>query len=665
MGGYVLNKIELKIPLENIENILGTVTSPSIVISELIKNSIDSNSSYIRIDIYTNPRNQIVILDHGDGLSFKDIEKLSLISESNKKVNGNLQRKDGSYLTGSKGLGILSLFSIANKFTMETERGKVRYCVEWTKGQRSFTCEQIEPKNKNGTELLITDIDNEYISILTDENELNKLKHISIKNFINSNLDKKTIDFFINGKECTELKIQHLNDLVNNFIGSIIFKYKADTNTLDFQYRSINNLINSSAISIKLDNSLSISKILVNNYKLSQVYYKGEPCKYLDFPLESFYGEIHVTEQKRNAELHNFGPGVKVFVNQFAMYGYLDSENDWLNFSVYSMTRKNTRYKPHNVFGYVHFENLNENESYVKISNERAYFIENGAFKKFQEIMKNIITALAFNIDVAEKNGWIVNSSSTINLGDSKGKQAAHTDFSKQNSNSEENHSQSMSTAVNTNTSANKTQYTEGKPKNQVTETSNNSNSSFSDSTESTNVTQDKKPVFNFFKSSRILKHSDEIELVYDELISQLSKLDYKKFYLLFVIAFRAIIEDISKKYLNARGIKLYGDFGQNVKQMTDDILSVIRDPNLIDAQDKIFIENLLGGFNAFKNYFETTGAEFYNNGKQGIKAIALNSFTHTPRWMEIEEAENMANNVILPLHMISKEIIGRIKVKD
>lgn len=654
-----MRKINLQVPLNNIENILGSVTSPSIVLSELIKNSIDSNAKDIRININTIPENQIIISDDGDGFTIKDIENLGIVSESNKKISGNNFRKDGSFFTGSKGLGILSLFSISKKFIMETERNKERFKIMWVKGQSSFNYEKIDCINSNGTVITITDIENEYLTILTDENELNKLKHISIKNYTVSSLNQKNILFFINEKECKELNVTHITNLSDKFISKINFKYEETDNILYFKYNSSNNLVNNTEIKIDLNKEVNISKILMDSYNLlsKQITYKGQACKYLEFLLESFHGEIYVAEKRRDIALPLFGAGVRVFVNQFAMYGYLDKENDWLNFSVFSLLIKNTRYKPHNVFGFVHFENLNENESNLKISNERAYFIENGAFKKFHEILKNIITTLAFNIDVAEKNGYFSNSNNkTIYPNEIKNINP------NLNIQPQVNSSKPLSVESITNVEKKENNSTQKINTDQIQVNKVKIGTPNSSEEQKSVIKIDKKPPFNFFNVSNIIKFPDKIEIEYDELLNQLRKLDYKNFYLIFGIAFRAMLEDISKKYLNTRGIKLCSDFGQNIRLMTDDIVIVIKDTSLIDTQNKIYIENILGGYHAFKNFFETTGADFYNNGKQGIKATKLNSFVHAPRWMEIEEAENMANNIILPLYVISKEIINRIK---
>ena len=687
-----MQKIDLKIPLNNIENILGSVTSPSIVISELLKNSIDSNANTISINILTKKNKEIIVDDDGDGFTFDDLTELAKISESTKKNGVHIYRKDGSFLSGSKGLGILSIFSISDKFIMETENNNNRYRVIWCKGECSFTYEKINSKNINGTKISIVNISEEYLSILTDENEINKLKHISIKNYIKSSLRSKNILFFINNIPCNQLNISNINDLRTNFKANVKFEYNSKNNTLSYCYLSNNNKINNNTIKIPLLNTINITNLLVNNYYLSKVTYKGEPFRYLQFPLENFYGEIFVTENKKNTDLSDFGEGVRIFVNQFAMYGYLDKENDWLNFSVFSMQRKNTRFKPHNVFGYVHFENLNENESCLKISNERAYFVENGAFRKFIEIMKNLITTLSFNIDVADKNNFFIENicnqhDSNSNLEFSSKTNAAEQlnllNFNSDNRNSttisnptDNNSSNNNNTNINNSTdnsdNDNKTDINTSTDNNSdndnntnISNSSDNSdNGNKTDINNSTSIKLNPKPKFNFFTTSNIIKSSNKIKIDYNELINQLRKLNYKDCYLLYVITFRSMLEDISKKYLNSRKINLQGDFGKNIRLMTDDILQIINNKSLIDTTDKIYIENIFGGYNAFKNFFQVTGDDFYciSTGKQGIKATRLNSFVHAPRWMEIEEAENIANNIILPLYVVSKEIIKKIK---
>lgn len=89
------------------------------------------------------------------------------------------------------------------------------------------------------------------------------------------------------------------------------------------------------------------------------------------------------------------------------MYSYLDQDNDWLGFGPLSQRIKSTTLKPHNVLGYINFDNFNEKNSSLKITNERSNFYQNASFKKFIEILKDIIVKIIFEIDVAYRNNNI------------------------------------------------------------------------------------------------------------------------------------------------------------------------------------------------------------------------------------------------------------------
>jgi len=49
---------------------------------------------------------------------------------------------------------------------------------------------------------------------------------------------------------------------------------------------------------------------------------------------------------------------------------------------------------------------------------------------------------------------------------------------------------------------------------------------------------------------------------------------------------------------------------------------------------------------------------KFHKEGKQQILATKLNTFAHTPVWMNQREALDIANNVILPLMLLSDRVI-------
>lgn len=162
-----------------------------------------------------------------------------------------------------------------------------------------------------------------------------------------------------------------------------------------------------------------------------------------------------------------------------------------------------------------------------------------------------------------------------------------------------------------------------------------------------------------FFKRSDILKSSIEKSTFYiehNELIEQLSSLKYEKHYLLFVLSFRVLVENTSKKYLVRCAKKgLRGGLGENVNLMIEDILS--RTKQLSEIQQKMLYD-MLGGQDSFRSQLKVIKDEFYKNGIQGSLATRLNTLTHNPIRMEEVDALNIANNKILPLIIISEKVM-------
>lgn len=719
-----MKKVSVGIGNKKIEDILGTVGSPSIVLSELIKNSIDSNSNSVDIYIDTNKK-EITVIDKGDGLDEIDIQKLGMIGQSDKKEVGKEQRKNGEYYSGSKGLGLLSAFSLSNYIEIKTRKNDKSYLIKWEKAQGEFNYSEIKQLPDNGTKLIMRNISEDDINVLTDEEEYKKLRHVSLCHFKNISNTFEKINFYIDDKLKDEFTCCDIKDLEDKFVYKVKFNYCSQSNNLKFKFDKVN-MVNSKkinkdnllptdrllkTITINLNDNNRINDIIKENYKLTETNTKSEKIfKYLDSNLESFEGMFYVMEgHKGNKnDIDKFGYGIKVFTNNFAIYGYLDNDNDWLGFGPLSQIGKSTTLKPHNVFGYINFYKFNEKESSLEITNERTNFIEKAPYKKFIEIMKNIVVKIIFEVDVAYRNNHIeikdyLKDFSNKNFEkdiDSNVVNVKHDD-NDSNENKDGEYGQNKKD-YNSNgkkhiikNKVNDDNGDKGSIENQGKEdtdeiqniSSNNEynlpltkdNDKSLDSKIKTKKTDIKnpceltvrfknKPKFNFFTISNIIKINDTINIEYKELIKQLRKiskskgLEYKDFYLILVMAFRTILEDISKRYLNIRELKLYGDFGQNIKTMTDDMLTIIKDTNCIDKNDREEIERIFGGFNAYKNFLKTTGDDFYNNGQQGIKATKLNSFVHNPRWMEIEEAESISNDIILPLIVASQEILKRMK---
>ena len=124
------------------EEVLATAYSPTVTLSELIKNS--SDACYIKKDsivIDINTANNIVIIkDNGMGLSAADIHGLTSVGKSKKMTQGNLLSKIGEPYAGSKGLGLLTAFNLCEcleVLTHSIEDGKTYY-LSWKKGTRKI-----------------------------------------------------------------------------------------------------------------------------------------------------------------------------------------------------------------------------------------------------------------------------------------------------------------------------------------------------------------------------------------------------------------------------------------------------------------------------------------------------------------------------------------------
>ena len=90
------------------------------VLSEVVANSWDADATEVKIQIESN---KITITDNGDGMTLKDInEKYLMVGYERRKEGGTLTAM-GRSVMGRKGIGKLSLFSVANTIRIETIKG--------------------------------------------------------------------------------------------------------------------------------------------------------------------------------------------------------------------------------------------------------------------------------------------------------------------------------------------------------------------------------------------------------------------------------------------------------------------------------------------------------------------------------------------------------------
>jgi len=164
-----------------------------------------------------------------------------------------------------------------------------------------------------------------------------------------------------------------------------------------------------------------------------------------------------------------------------------------------------------------------------------------------------------------------------------------------------------------------------------------------------------------FFKQSNIVTVPANLKVTidYNELLKQVTSLDYETHYLVYVMAFRALTEDLAKKYIGARELTLKAGLGEKIASVIDDLKDITKqkDTTLTKPQ-KEELQRFFGGHNPFNNQLDVIKDKFHKEGKQQILATKLNTFAHTPVWMNQREALDIANNVILPLMLLSDRVI-------
>jgi hypothetical protein len=400
-----MSEAEISInPIKAIE-LLGSVGSPLIVISELIKNSFDASPNNIEIS-YDTINNSITVFDDGEGFADEDISMLNQLGSSRKKVS-ELYAHNSHMYTGSKGLGLLSVFTLCEELVITTRNDNQCYEILWNKSQATFSYNTVDSALlKKGSLITLSGIDPVEMNFLVSDIEINKLKHISTYIYKNQYFTFPNISLRLDGGPLQNLLF---NTAIDNMLYDIFFIYNSKSSTLILQINIENDSIENKALSIQDFDITNINYLLKENFGIDSVIKSRFNSTYPSIEslndVPDFEGRFVIYRGKRNnTSIYKYGSGVNIYVNDFALYNYLDDSNDWLELANFSQTRKSTTLKPHNVYGYVNLPNFNENRSNLKISNERAGFIMDSQYHQLMYLLKGVILHMLFNIDLKIKS---------------------------------------------------------------------------------------------------------------------------------------------------------------------------------------------------------------------------------------------------------------------
>ena len=421
------------------EDVLAAVQSPVIALTELIKNASDSCKSTddpITVRIDTTCR-VITITDYGRGFSKEDLDHLGEAGYSSKMVGDNTRSPIDNPLAGNKGLGLLTAFFISNVLEIETysEADGKSYFLKWEKGAQRYSFEEIESESY-GTIVTLKDVIPEMLQMILLPEEKVKLFMSSLRFFTNSS-NLPHIKLTIDGVEESFYPQETLEDYYSRnkrsssgFIAKATFRYEKNIITLSYE-DNISNFYTFSDHRIDLSNPSSVDDFI----RAIKAPEKGvAPIKsicesrafkpdYLPIQLPTFSGVLYTWRNRKSDDLEQWPVGVRIYINNYSLYRYLDKENDWLNLSEVSQNVKATNYKLKNTYGFLDLTDYNENEENLKISKERNDFVDSMAQRKFIHIMRDVIIGVFTRIDMAVKNPPVQSFSlrffnPTVRLGD-------------------------------------------------------------------------------------------------------------------------------------------------------------------------------------------------------------------------------------------------------
>ena len=413
-------KVNANIQAGKYEEILAAVQSPVIALTELIKNASDScqnSRDPITIEINTNKK-VITITDSGKGFSKNDLENLGQAGYSLKMMGNNTHSPINNPLAGNKGLGILTAFYIANILEIETYSvdDKKTYALQWEKGTQEYEYKEIQ-SNVTGTVVTLKDIALEKLQMILLEEEKVKLFMASLR-FFTGNINLPRIRLIIDKVEEFRYPREVLENFYsqnkrpsNGFVAKAEFRYSRNKVVLSYE-DNISGHYTFSEEEIDLSNPCSVDDFA------SRIGFMGKgvasirsicesrvfKSEYGPIRLPTFSGVLYTWRNRKNDDIEQWPVGVRIYINNYSLYRYLDKENDWLNLSEISQNVKATNYKLKNTYGFLTLTDYNENEEELKISKERNDFEDSMAQRKFIHIMRDVIVGVFTRIDMAVKN---------------------------------------------------------------------------------------------------------------------------------------------------------------------------------------------------------------------------------------------------------------------
>lgn len=118
------HKYTLKLSLNVLKDLgMNLYSNTPSVLSEAVANAWDADAKEVKIRI-DQPKDVIVIEDNGEGMTLADIRERYLIVGYDRRKDGRAKTRSGRHVMGRKGIGKLSLFSIADEVEIHSVKNR-------------------------------------------------------------------------------------------------------------------------------------------------------------------------------------------------------------------------------------------------------------------------------------------------------------------------------------------------------------------------------------------------------------------------------------------------------------------------------------------------------------------------------------------------------------
>lgn len=109
-----------------------SISSSTVAISELIKNSYDADAGIVDIDFHIRNKatSTLIIKDNGDGMNPSDLMEKWLTVGTDNKSNVQLTKSGSRVLTGAKGLGRLGIDRLCKKLVLYTKTKEMDHAIQ-------------------------------------------------------------------------------------------------------------------------------------------------------------------------------------------------------------------------------------------------------------------------------------------------------------------------------------------------------------------------------------------------------------------------------------------------------------------------------------------------------------------------------------------------------